>query len=112
MGTIKTMVQKTKYSFIVNALFLLQLILQVMDLHSTLTASAGRYEVNEIINWMANHVGFPFAVFIMKLCSALVLVFLYSSWVKSKGSHTIGFIISLSLLCVVYGFIVFNNYLH
>jgi hypothetical protein len=48
----------------------------------------------------------------MKLCSALVLVFLYSSWVKSKGSHTIGFIISLSLLCVVYGFIVFNNYLH
>jgi len=97
--------------YVVPALFLLLILIQVLDIHSTLSASAGHYEANKVIHWLSEQVGFTVAVCIVKACSSLVLLFLYRVWRLSNGFHDCEFSISLGLIFIVYGVVVTNNYL-
>ncbi len=97
--------------FFVLALFVLLVLIQILDAHSTLTASAGHYETNRAINWLINRVGFTAAVCITKAWCAFVLLILYRVWRLSNGSHDREFIVSLTLIGVIYGVVVANNYL-
>lgn len=97
--------------FIVFVLFLLLVCIQILDVHSTLTASAAHYETNKSIIWLGSLIGFTAAVLTIKAASTLVLVILFRIWFLSNGTHDREFVFSLTLITVFYGFIVSNNYL-
>jgi len=97
--------------YVVPALLLLLLCFQLLDIHSTLTASSDRHEINQAINWLTPYIGFKAAVFLIKACSTLWILFIYRVWRLSNGIHAREFIICLALLNVYYGFVLANNYL-
>lgn len=96
---------------LIPALFLFLLVVQIADLHSTLTAGVGHYETNRFINWMSQWIGFVAAVCAIKMCSAVVLSFLYRVWRLSNGSHNREFVLCLSLIAGFYSVVLANNYL-
>jgi hypothetical protein len=96
---------------VVPVLFIFLLFLQILDAHSTISSGAGHYESNKAINWLISWVGFTTAVCITKAWSAIVLLILYRVWRLSNGSHNREFVVSLTLISLIYSFVVANNYL-
>lgn len=96
---------------LIPALLISLALIQVLDIHSTLSADNNHAEANRTINWLSQWLGFANAVYVMKAISVLALLILYKIWRLSNGSHDREFIICLTLSSVVYGFIVANNYL-
>jgi hypothetical protein len=97
---------------VVLTLFVMLGLIQVLDAHSTLTASAGRFETNSAINWLAGKVGFTAAVLTTKSFSGVVIFFMYRVWCKTNGAYDRVFVFFLALIAMFYSFIVFNNYIH
>jgi hypothetical protein len=85
--------------------------LQMLDWHSTLSAAQNRLETNKLINWLGHWIGFAFALSAIKslLIACLLVGFLY--WRKHKGIYDTEFVVCLSTVALVYGAVVFNNYL-
>jgi hypothetical protein len=96
---------------VIPTLFLFLLIVQIMDVHSTLTAGGDRYETNRVINWISQWIGFAGAVCVIKIGSVSMLGFLYRVWRRSGGSHDREFVLCLSLIAVFYSVVLANNYL-
>lgn len=97
---------------LVPSLFVLLSVLQVLDLHSTLTASASQIETNRFIVWASSWVGLAVAVTAVKLGSALLVAGMWLAWKRSRGLFRVEFAACLAVACVAYGFVVTNNYLH
>ena len=86
-------------------------VLQMLDWHSTLSAAENRLETNKLINWLGQWIGFSAALSSIKsiLIVSLLAGFLY--WRKHKGIYDTEFVGCLSTVALVYGAVVFNNYL-
>jgi len=95
---------------VVASLFITLLIEQVLDLHSTATAAVNQHEGNKAVNWVAERIGFVPTIVLVKLAVVAVIGFLFRTWRRSKGSHDLEFAVSLGLVAVTYGAVIFNNY--
>lgn len=96
---------------VVKALFLLLLVEQVFDLHSTLTAPAHRGEANPVIVWVANHVGIAAAMLFIKSWAVLVIVALSRAWKRSGGLQNKTYALVLAALSMEYALVIANNYI-
>lgn len=97
-------------SKVVFALFITLLLLQGLDMHSTLTAPSHRYETNPVIVWIASYVGLLHAMAVMKLFSILVIAALSRAWKKSDDAYNHLYLPSLAFLNIEYLLVVINNY--
>lgn len=86
-------------------------VLQLLDLHSTLTAPQGRHETNKLLNWMSQWIGFAFELTLIKVAFLLTLAVGFLYWRKHKGMYEFEYGLCLAVLIVVYGCVVLNNYL-
>ncbi|ABX19890.1 DUF5658 family protein (plasmid) [Burkholderia multivorans] len=84
--------------------------LQILDWHSTLTAPHTRGETNRLINWLVQWVSFESAVSTFKLLCLAMLLYGFLFWRKHKGLYETEFALALGVVAVVYGGVVFNNY--
>lgn len=97
-------------SKVIFAMFLTLLILQGLDMHSTLTAPPHRFETNPVIVWIATHIGLLHAMAIMKLFAILVIAALSRAWKKSDDAYNHLYLPSLAFLNIEYLLVVANNY--
>lgn len=96
--------------FSIPWLFGLIALLQIVDLHSTLTASTTRDELNRLIVWISGFVGLPAAMVLFKLIDLAVVFSLFRIWRESEGRFNAPFLFLLSMLCITYTFVVVSNY--
>lgn len=94
---------------LVRPLFRAILLLQVLDLHSTLVALDKRTETNKLILLVASNVGLPLAVASMKSVATLSIFLLIHAWKNSKGMDA-PVCAALSVMCLAYAITVINNY--
>lgn len=92
-------------------LFALLLVAQALDLHSTLLGISSRTEQNQLINWLALHIGFTQALIFFKVVAASVLLFFYRTWRNTKGQLDTATAICLVFLSTINLLVVANNYL-
>lgn len=85
-------------------------VLQVLDWHSTLSASPNRHETNRLLNWIAQWISFACEVSIIKATFIAVLAGGYFYWRQHKGVYEFEFALCLGVLIAVYSCIVINNY--
>jgi hypothetical protein len=93
----------------VKFLFGAILLLQVLDLHSTLIALHKRTEINQLILQIATAIGLPFAVVVVKLLATLSICLLIRVWSRSRGMNA-PVAVALVVMCLAYGTTVINNY--
>ena len=96
---------------LVNVLFMVVFLLQIGDLHSTLTANQNQAETNKMILFFAQYLSLTGAVILIKLGDMAAIGILFYVWKKCRGMHAIEFVLSLLVICTVYAFVVLNNYL-
>jgi hypothetical protein len=99
-------------SSLVKPLLFLQMLLQLLDLHSTLSHLADRTEINKAIIWVATMTGMAPAVILMKVLSVAVIWLLYVQWQKipkpsvfDRPIAGVFIVLNVTLLAIV-----FNNY--
>ncbi|MGR9587081.1 DUF5658 family protein [Pandoraea sputorum] len=85
-------------------------VLQILDWHSTLTAPLGLAEANGLLIWIGRFTGFALGVSIVKAASLLAVLVWFLFWRKHKGVYEFEFTVSLSVLALIYGLVIFNNY--
>jgi hypothetical protein len=85
-------------------------VLQVLDWHSTLSAPEGRFETNKLLNWLSQWVSFFCVLSTVKLIFIATLLGGFLYWRKHKGVYELEYTACLSVLALVYGAVVFNNY--
>lgn len=85
-------------------------VLQILDWHSTLTAGHTRGEANKMVNWLVQWMSFACVVSIIKVISLTMLLVGFLYWRKHQGLYELEFALCLSVVTVVYGGVVFNNY--
>lgn len=108
MKTFELVQGSTSRSF-VKLLFAAILLLQALDLHSTLIALDRRTETNLLIVRLAEFVGLPFAVVLMKLMATLSIGLLMRVWSRSRGMDA-PVAVALVVMCLAYATTVINNY--
>ena len=105
----------SKLSLIVSKsipyLFVLLVVAQALDLHSTLIGISSRTEQNQLINSLAAHIGFTPALIFFKLAATSVLLFFYRTWLNARGQLDGVTAISLIFLATLNLMVVANNYL-
>lgn len=84
--------------------------MQLIDLHSTLTAVAGRIEQNTFIFWLSTHVGLPVALSLIKAIDLVVVFALYKTWRTTAGRFDAQFVVLLCLMNLVYAVVATGNY--
>lgn len=97
---------------LVPVLFVLLASLQILDLHSTLTAGPAQFESNRLIAWASQWAGLTAAVIAVKLIDALLIGGMWFLWKRSQGQFQSEFTACLAVACAAYAFVVTNNYLH
>jgi Flp pilus assembly protein protease CpaA len=85
-------------------------ILQILDWHSTLTAPPGLAEANGLLIWIGRFTGFALGVSLVKAATLLAVLVWFIFWRKHKGLYEFEFTVSLSVLALIYGLVIFNNY--
>ena len=102
--------ETTPQTQITTGLFATLLLLQVLDLHSTLMRSpTGEAETNPLIGWLAGVIGFANALGLVKFVAAAVTFYWWDAWRKSHQNSW--FLVSiLATLIVILGLVVTNNY--
>ncbi|MDN4571856.1 hypothetical protein DBB29_24675 [Pandoraea cepalis] len=92
--------------------FLLALVavFQVLDWHSTLSAPAGLTETNGMLVWLGGRIGFALAVSLVKIATIAAVAVWFLFWRKHKGAYEFEFTVCLSVVVLVYGSVIFNNY--
>ena len=104
-------------SNMVLGLFGAVLVLQLLDLHSTLNAHGWQHEGNRFIVWLSQRVarasvaGQAAAVVMVKAFDVLVLGAMYAWWRRSSGLFDREFAVTLTVLALVFLAVVANNYL-
>lgn len=91
-------------------LFLALAVLQLCDMHSTLIAAQGRGEQNSSIVWLANSLSIEWAVPLVKMLDLVVIGLFFGAWKRSGGIFNKQIFVCLTLIAVVYIFVVTNNY--
>ena len=95
---------------VVACLFLVLVSLQLLDLHSTLTASAAQLETNRLLLWLRSGMSFAWSVAAIKAIDLLAVVSMYSMWRRTKGRFDLEVGLSVALVAFVYALVVANNY--
>jgi DNA-binding LytR/AlgR family response regulator len=93
----------------IKLLFGAILLLQVLDMHSTLIALHKRAETNQLILQIATAVGLPFAVVVVKLLATVSISLLIRVWSRSRGMDA-PVAVALVVMCLAYGTTVIHNY--
>jgi hypothetical protein len=83
---------------------------QILDLHSTLTASPDKIEQNQLITVLCRFVNFNLAVGLIKFFDAALLAGLFFGWRRTNGANNREFAFCLGILVVAYGIVIMNNY--
>ena len=92
----------------VKILFILNALLQVADLHSSLISPAS--ETNRLILLLASHVGFNFSIVVTKSICLYVIYLLRRHWKTTAGVFDGEFLIALTLVALLMSGVVLNNY--
>ncbi len=93
----------------VKLLFGALLVLQALDLHSTLIALDARFETNKLILFLATALGLSLAVAAVKLIATLSIFLLFYVWQRTKGMYS-PVAAALTVMCLAYATTVINNY--
>jgi hypothetical protein len=93
----------------VKLLFGAILLLQALDLHSTLIALNERAETNKLILEIAAFIGLPLAVVFVKFLATLSIALLIRVWSRSRGMDA-PVAVALVVMCLAYAGTVINNY--
>lgn len=93
----------------VKLLFGAILLLQALDLHSTLISLSERTETNRLILQIAALTGLPLAVAAVKLLATLSICLLIRVWSRSRGMDA-PVAVALAVMCLAYAATVINNY--
>lgn len=87
-------------------------LLQILDLHSSVTKSVNQAETNPAINKLAEYVGFTNSICFFKLLAFFFIYVIYRITSKTFPEYTKHVCFLLALLAMFYVVIVFNNYIH
>jgi hypothetical protein len=92
-------------------MFAVLLTLQLLDGHSTLrNPNHTELEANPLITGLAGHLGFFWALLLIKSISVLAIGLWWNSWRKSQ-QHTAVVMTTLAILIAIHAATIFNNYL-
>ena len=86
------------------------LVLQCLDLHSTLMATPAQRESNRLIQAVAQLLPAPLAILAVKVGTLAIVTSLFVAWRRSCGLDR-PFALCLTSLGLVYAFVVTSNYL-
>lgn len=93
---------------VISGLFAVVAVLLIADLHSSLAATQDQWEINPLIDVIAEHVGARAALLCAKAIDFALLTGLYALWRRSKSDVAIALV--LVIAAIEYGQIVANNY--
>lgn len=100
---------RTASQLFIRCLFGAVFVLQVLDLHSTIISLEERRETNKFILMLAESIGLPASVFVVKAMAILSLAYMARTWTKSTGFDA-PVASALVVMCLSYVFVVVSNY--
>jgi uncharacterized membrane protein YciS (DUF1049 family) len=95
---------------VVPVLFALLLVLQVMDLHSTLTKGEHQTELNWLLSALGRRLSFDGAVLWVKGVSIAVVISGLALWRRCRDQHSREFVLCLVVTVAAYAAVVASNY--
>jgi hypothetical protein len=95
---------------VIVGLFSILFVLQLADLHSTVTAAANQVEQSQLILSLCRFLSFKVAVLLIKIFDMAVVVGLFACWRKSRGAYDREFAVCVTVALVAYLPVVFTNY--